>query len=87
MQYGSEYQVPVMPDEVLSLLVSNRDGIFVDGTSGGGGHSEAILNTLNPPVPSMAANSAIHIIFANGENSTIPMPGKIPYRSLIFLLT
>ena len=47
MQYGSEYHIPVMPDEVLSFLVNNRDGLFIDGTSGGGGHSEAILNTLN----------------------------------------
>ena len=38
--------VPVMLNEVLFYLQPERGGIFVDGTLGGGGHSEAILNRL-----------------------------------------
>lgn len=38
--------VPVMLDAVMNLLCPERGGIFVDGTLGGGGHSEAILQRL-----------------------------------------
>ena len=41
------YHVPIMKDEVLSLLKPERGGIFVDGTLGGGGHSEAMLERLS----------------------------------------
>lgn len=34
---------PVMRDEVLSWLVGNKTGVYVDGTIGGGGHALAIL--------------------------------------------
>lgn len=37
---------PVMLDEALELLNPARGGIFVDGTLGGGGHSEGILKLL-----------------------------------------
>ena len=37
------YHVPIMVEEVLSLLQPQRGGIYVDGTLGGGGHSNAIL--------------------------------------------
>ena len=38
--------IPIMLDEVLGLLAPERGGIFVDGTLGGGGHSEGILKRL-----------------------------------------
>ncbi len=40
------HHVPIMVQEVMDLLLPNRGGIFVDGTLGGGGHSEAILKRL-----------------------------------------
>lgn len=40
------YHVPIMVNEVIDLLAPQRGGIFVDGTLGGGGHSEAVLKTL-----------------------------------------
>ena len=40
------YHAPIMVEEVLSLLQPARGGVFVDGTLGGGGHSEAILKLL-----------------------------------------
>ncbi len=37
---------PIMVDEVLALLRPERGGTFVDGTLGGGGHAEAVLQRL-----------------------------------------
>ena len=37
---------PVLVSEVVKYLVSVPDGIYVDGTVGGGGHSQAIGNRL-----------------------------------------
>ena len=40
--------VSVMPQEVILGLRIKPDGIYVDGTLGGGGHSALILNGLTP---------------------------------------
>lgn len=37
------YHAPVMAEEVLRHLEPERGGVFFDGTLGGGGHAEAIL--------------------------------------------
>src|SRR5215216_1503467 len=39
----TDYHVPVMVREVLTFLEPVRGGVFFDGTLGGGGHTEAIL--------------------------------------------
>jgi 16S rRNA (cytosine1402-N4)-methyltransferase len=38
-----DYHVPVMVREVLTFLAPERGGVYFDGTLGGGGHTEAIL--------------------------------------------
>lgn len=43
----SEYHNPVMLDECLEGLKINPDGIYVDVTFGGGGHSKAIFEKLS----------------------------------------
>jgi 16S rRNA (cytosine1402-N4)-methyltransferase len=40
--------VPVLKDEVLQFLAIRPDGLYVDGTFGRGGHSQAILEQLGP---------------------------------------
>lgn len=43
-----EYHIPVLYYETLDNLVINPDGVYVDCTLGGGGHSEGILKRLSP---------------------------------------
>jgi 16S rRNA (cytosine1402-N4)-methyltransferase len=45
---GSDLHVPVLLGPVLDGLRINKDGIYVDGTFGRGGHSAAILAELGP---------------------------------------
>ena len=40
------YHIPVMPAEVLEDLAVKPDGIYLDGTAGGGNHSRLIAERL-----------------------------------------
>ena len=42
----SEYHVPVLLRQTVEALSVKPDGVYVDGTAGGGGHSAAILERL-----------------------------------------
>lgn len=42
------YHTPVLVAEVLAHLPAGRDGVYVDGTLGGGGHAEPLLAALGP---------------------------------------
>lgn len=46
MEEAGNYHVPVLLQETLDLLISDPDGLYVDGTMGGGGHSREILARL-----------------------------------------
>ena len=43
LPYASPYHAPVMVRECMDLLRPERGGTFLDGTLGGGGHAEALL--------------------------------------------
>jgi len=45
---GEVYHVPVMLKECMDALAIKPDGIYVDVTFGGGGHSREILKHLGP---------------------------------------
>lgn len=48
MEENSEvYHIPVLYNETIDNLVINPDGIYIDCTLGGGGHSEGILKKLS----------------------------------------
>ncbi|MDX9757539.1 MAG: 16S rRNA (cytosine(1402)-N(4))-methyltransferase RsmH [Bacteroidota bacterium] len=40
------YHIPVLLERSIELLVTDPQGIYVDGTLGGGGHSRLLLSTL-----------------------------------------
>ena len=41
------YHAPVLLNEVIQYLVTNRSGVYVDCTLGGAGHSLSILKHLD----------------------------------------
>lgn len=43
---GSEYHRPVMVDEVIGYLLTDRGGTYLDATAGGGSHSFEIIRRL-----------------------------------------
>lgn len=45
---SEEYHVPVLLDECIKALNIREDGVYVDATFGGGGHSKVILDKLGP---------------------------------------
>ncbi len=47
LRFASAYHAPVMAAEVVHRLVTEKGGLYVDGTLGGGGHSEALLQALS----------------------------------------
>lgn len=47
MENKTDYHIPVLYKETLDNLVINPDGVYVDCTLGGGGHSEGILERLS----------------------------------------
>ena len=38
------YHIPIMAPQIIDALNIKQDGLYLDGTLGGGGHSQAILN-------------------------------------------
>ncbi|MBT4694177.1 MAG: 16S rRNA (cytosine(1402)-N(4))-methyltransferase RsmH [Planctomycetaceae bacterium] len=45
---SSTIHVPVLPTEVIDALRITSQGIYVDGTIGGGGHAELVASQLDP---------------------------------------
>lgn len=45
---NKDYHIPVLKTQSVEALVLNPDGIYVDATFGGGGHSSEILAHLSP---------------------------------------
>ncbi|MFQ5568224.1 MAG: 16S rRNA (cytosine(1402)-N(4))-methyltransferase RsmH [Rhodothermales bacterium] len=48
LQYATAYHAPVLCQAVIERLVTDPAGLYVDATLGGGGHSAALLDALDP---------------------------------------
>jgi 16S rRNA (cytosine1402-N4)-methyltransferase len=48
LKHASGYHAPVLWNNVIHYLVTDSIGTYVDGTLGGGGHTEALLQALGP---------------------------------------
>ncbi len=46
LRYAIPYHAPVLEAETVAHLVTDLEGVYVDGTLGGGGHSAALLDAL-----------------------------------------
>ena len=46
-RYATDYHAPVLYHAVVEGLVTDPDGVYVDATLGGGGHSAALLDALS----------------------------------------
>ena len=44
---GRSFHAPVLQEQAVSFLFQDPEGIYVDGTLGGGGHTEALCNKLS----------------------------------------
>ena len=76
--YGVDYHVPVLVDEVIDYLEVTAGGRYIDGTAGGGGHTEALLDASSPDGEVLAIDrdpDAIEQVSARvaeyGERATI----------------
>jgi 16S rRNA (cytosine1402-N4)-methyltransferase len=43
----ARYHIPVLCEQSVALLLTRPDGVYVDGTLGGGGHAAQLLSRLN----------------------------------------
>ena len=43
----SHYHIPVLLNEVIDNLITDKDGCYLDATLGGGGHTKAILDSIS----------------------------------------
>src|SRR5690625_7815271 len=46
LRYATRYHAPVLWHTVVRDLITDVDGVYVDGTHGGGGHTAALLDVL-----------------------------------------
>ena len=73
------YHVPVMVEEVVARLATDPSGVYLDATTGGGGHAEALLRTLG---------EGGHLLACDRDAAAVNEAGRRldPYRGRVTLL-
>lgn len=69
--------IPVLRDETINSLNINPDGIYVDGTLGGAGHSMEILKRLSPKGQLICFDQDIEAIESSSKKLNDYRPGTI----------
>ena len=64
---GEFKHIPVLPKEVIEILKPHKGGIYVDGTLGGGGHSELIAKEAGDNVRIIGVDQDPEAIKAEGK--------------------
>ncbi|MDH7515556.1 MAG: 16S rRNA (cytosine(1402)-N(4))-methyltransferase RsmH [Bacteroidota bacterium] len=63
MTHGTpDFHIPVLAERAADLLVTSASGVYVDGTLGGGGHAERILERLSPQARLIAFDQDLEAI-------------------------
>lgn len=80
--------IPVMLQETTDALVTDPDGIYIDGTLGGGGHSERILSLLSDKGRLYGIDQDDEALEAAGKRlhndpRFIPLKGNFGYLSTL----
>jgi 16S rRNA (cytosine1402-N4)-methyltransferase len=60
--------LPVLLNEVISYLAVNPAGTYVDGTVGGGGHLQSLLQVLNPEAKVLALDKDLDTLAATSQS-------------------
>lgn len=69
---------PVMPEESMEFLNVKKDGIYIDGTLGGGGHSELIARSLSAKGKIIGIDQDLDALKA-AKNRLAPFGNSIEY--------
>ena len=69
--------IPVLRDETINSININPDGIYVDGTLGGAGHSMEILKRLSPKGQLICFDQDIEAIESSSKKLNDYRPGTI----------
>ena len=78
---GSFSHAPVLLEEAVGLLAPFPDGVFVDGTLGGGGHAAAILERSAPNGLLIGLDRDEEALAAAGESRLSPPPRERKRRA------
>jgi 16S rRNA (cytosine1402-N4)-methyltransferase len=62
------YHTPVLLQEVLAYLLTDKNGFYVDGTLGGGGHAKAVIEQLDHSGKVIGFDLDDDALVASGKN-------------------
>lgn len=86
MKYA--YHEPVLLREVITYLITDQDGIYVDGTLGGGGHALEVLNHISDKGKLFGIDQDDEALEAAGnflgkDQRYIPVKGNFGYMDVL----
>ncbi|MBR3090919.1 MAG: 16S rRNA (cytosine(1402)-N(4))-methyltransferase RsmH [Bacteroidetes bacterium] len=83
------YHHPVLLDESIELLINDKNGTYIDGTLGGGGHAKKIMQNLNSGGNLFAFDKDINaikhvkslLLFEEELKQLQPAPSFVPFNT------